>query len=66
MKTKRVAAIGGLATADGGAALLIGRLSGSRWACRVVSNGYRPIGATRAESASDGGTVLDEIPILAC
>jgi hypothetical protein len=65
MKTKKVAAIGGLAAAGGGAAFLIGRLTGSRWACRVVGDGYRPIGAACAGSASDGGTVLDEIPILA-
>jgi hypothetical protein len=32
---------------------------------RVVGDRYSPIGAARAGSASDGGTVLDEIPILA-
>jgi hypothetical protein len=52
MKAKKVVAIGGLAAAGGGAALLIGRLSGSRWAGRVVGNGYRPTGTARAFSAN--------------
>lgn len=46
--------MGGLAAAGGGAALLIGRLTGSRWAGRVVGDGYRPTGPARAFSA-DGG-----------
>jgi hypothetical protein len=54
MKAKKVVAIGGLAAAGGGAALLIGRLSGSRWAGRVVGNGYRPTGTARAFSANSG------------
>jgi hypothetical protein len=54
MKAKKVVAIGGLAAAGGGAALLIGRLSGSRWAGRVVGNGYRPTGTARAFSANGG------------
>jgi len=52
MKAKKVVAIGGLAAAGGGAALLIGRLSGSRWAGRVVGNGYRPTGTARAFSVN--------------
>ncbi len=59
MKAKNVAAMGGLAAAGGGAALLIGRLTGSRWAGRVVGNGYRPSGTARAffagGEASSGG-----------
>ena len=54
MKAKKVVAIGGFAAAGGGAALLIGRLSGSRWAGRVVGNGYRPTGTARAFSANGG------------
>jgi hypothetical protein len=52
MKAKKVVAIGGLAAAGGGAAMLVGRLSGSRWAGRVVGNGYRPSGTARAFSVN--------------
>ena len=47
MKAKKVVAIGGLATSGCGVALLIGRLSGSRWAGRVVGDHYHPIGPAR-------------------
>ena len=53
MKAKKVVAIGGLATAGGGVALLIGRLSGSRWAGRVVGDHYHPIGPARGMSGAD-------------
>ena len=59
MKAKKVVAIGGLAAAGGGAALLIGRLTGSRWAGRVVGNGYRPTGTARAFSADGGASSSD-------
>ncbi|QIN78885.1 hypothetical protein GBA65_10545 [Rubrobacter marinus] len=47
-------ALGGLAAAGGGAALLIGRLSGSRWAGRVVgvSGGTGEQDQTVAEAAA--------------
>ena len=59
MKAKKVVAIGGLAAAGGGAALLIGRLSGSRWAGRVVGDGYRPTGAAARAFSANGGSSDD-------
>ena len=58
MKAKKVVAIGGLAAAGGGAALLIGRLSGSRWAGRVVGNGYRPTGTAVGGERADHWLVV--------
>ena len=53
MKTKTLA-IGGLVAAGGGA-LLVGRLTGSRWAGRVVGDGYRPTGAAARAFFAGGG-----------
>ena len=59
MNTKKAVAIGGLAAAGGGTALLIGRLTGNRWTGRVVGDGYGPIGTARSWSAADGGISPD-------
>jgi hypothetical protein len=50
MKLKRVVAIGGLAAAGGGAALLVGRNTGSRWAGRVVGGGYSGDASLRGQA----------------
>ena len=59
MKVKKVVAIGGLAAAGGGTALLIGRLSGNRWTGRVIGDGYSPGGVARAWSATNSRTSSD-------
>jgi hypothetical protein len=59
MKMKKVIAIGGLAAAGGGTALLVGRLSGSKWARRVVGNNYRSIGPARGLSGAYGRASSD-------
>ena len=58
MKTKTLA-IGGLVAAGGGA-LLVGRLTGSRWAGRVVGDGYRPTGAAARAFFAGGGAPSGE------
>ena len=55
-----VVAIGGLAAAGGGAALLVGRLTGSRWSGRVIGDGYSPVGLARVRPAAGMRTSSDE------
>jgi hypothetical protein len=59
VNAKMVVAIGGLAAAGGGAALLVGRLTGSRWSGRVIGDGYSPVGLARVRPAAGMGTSSD-------
>jgi hypothetical protein len=59
VNAKMVVAIGGLVAAGGGAALLVGRLTGSRWSGRVIGDGYSPVGPARLRPAARMGTSSD-------
>lgn len=54
MQARKILALGGLAAAGGGVALLVGRLTGSRWGGRVVGDGYRSGGVVRGMSGGCG------------